>query len=254
MRSFFYIFGKNNGVFRRTDVTCKAVTTTNIEKMEFKDELFYRLWKEKDKTTFEQWIYSSDSVDFEKCVGENPYLEIISENYSGLTIKQVKHLVFDKLSPRLKGEFKTHIRTNQKVLKATCIKTIGIDYDGKNERNWELKVGKEYYILGISVDLKKSANQIGFQIFDPTYSETTPYFIPAEHFEIKDKIIPPNYSITVADNSLQLDPMEFVDGTYAAVEYSFWEDYFDDHEKAVKIFKSTIERLDIELDTEEYDE
>jgi len=230
------------------------VTTTNIEKTEFKDELFYRLWKEKDKTTFEQWIYSSDSVDFEKCVGENPYLEIISENYSGLTIKQVKHLVFDKLSTRLKGEFKTHIRTNQKVLKATCIKTIGIDYDGKNERNWELKVGKEYYILGISVDLKKSANQIGFQIFDPTYSETTPYFIPAELFEIKDKIIPPNYSITVADKSLQLDPMEFVDGTYAAVEHSFWEDYFDDHEKAVKIFKSTIERLDIELDTEECDE
>lgn len=37
-------------------------------------------------------------------------------------------------------------------------------------------------------------------------------------------------------------------------EYSFWEDYFDDHENAVKIFKSTIERLDIELDTEEYGE
>ncbi len=32
------------------------------------------------------------------------------------------------------------------------------------------------------------------------------------------------------------------------------EDYFDDHEKAVKIFKSTIERLDIELDAEEYGE
>ena len=93
-----------------------------------------------------------------------------------------------------------------------------------------------------------------FQIFDPLYSETTPYFIPAELFEINDKIVPPNYSITVADNSLQLDPMEFVDKTYAAVEYSFWEDYFDDHEKAVKIFKATIERLDIELDTEEYGE
>ena len=222
--------------------------------MNFKDELFDRLWKEKDKSTFEQWIYNSNSVDFEKCVGGKPYLEIISENYFGFTIKQLKKLVFDSLNLTLKEEFKNYIRTNQKVLKATCIKTIGLDYYGKNERNWELKVGKEYYILGIYVDLKKSTNQIGFQILDPSYSDTTPYFIPAELFEIKDKIVPPNYSLTVADNSLHLDPAEFVDKTYVAVEYSFWEDYFDDHEKAVKIFKSTIERLDIELDTGKYGE
>ena len=222
--------------------------------MNFKDELFYRLWKEKDKTTFEKWIYSSNSVDFESCVGDKSYHEIISENYSGVTIKKLKHLVFDKLNLTLKEEFKKHIRTNQKVLKATCIKTNGLDYDGKSERNWELKVGNEYYILGISVDLKKLPLRIMFQIFDPSYNETTPYFIPAELFEINDKIVPPNYSITVTDNSLQLDPMEFVDKTYVAVEYSFWEDYFENHEKAVKIFKSTIERLDIELDPEEYDE
>jgi len=230
------------------------MTTTNIETMNFKEELFNKLWKEKDKATFEQWIYSSNSLDFENCVGEKSYLEIISENFSGLTIKQLKQLVLDNLSLTLKEEFKKHIKANQKVLKASCVKTTGIDYDGKNERNWELKVGKEYYILGISVDLKKSPQRIMFQIFDPSYSDTTPYFIPAELFEINDKIVPPNYSIRVADNSLQLDPMEFVDKTYAAVEYSFWEDYFNDHEKAVKIFKATIERLDIELDAEEYGE
>jgi len=235
-------------------VISKDFTTTKIETMNFKDEFFYRLWKEKDKKTFEQWIYNSNSVDFESCVGEKSYLEIISESYSGLTIKQLKQIVFDKLSPILKEEFKKHIRTNQKVLKATCIKTTGLDYDGKNQRNWELKIGNEYYILGISVDLKKSHHQITFQIFDPLYSATTPYLIPAELFEVKNKIVPPNYSLTIADNSLQLNPTEFVDETYAAVEYSFWEDYFDGHEKAIKIFKSTIERLGIELDAEEYGE
>ena len=168
-----------------------------------------------------------------------------------MTIKQLKQLFFDNLSLILKEEFKIYVRTNQKAIKATCIKTIGLDYDGKSERNWELKVGKEYYILGISVDLKKFPQRIMFQIFDPSYSETTPYFIPAELFEISDTIIPPNYAITFIDNSLLIDPIEFVDKTYAPVEYSFWEDYFDDHEKAVKIFKATIERLDIELDTEE---
>jgi hypothetical protein len=220
--------------------------------MKFRDELFNRLWKEKDKVAFEQWIYDSNSNDFEHCVGKESYSEIISEDYSNLTIKHLKHLIFDKLNLTLKEEFKAYIRATQKVLKATCVKTFGLNYDGKNERNWELKVGKEYYVLGVSVDLKKTRNQIMFQIFDPSYSETTPYFIPAELFEIKDKIIPPNYSITVVDNCLQLDPFEFVDKMYAAVEHSFWEDYFDDHQKAVNIFKTTIERLDIGLDAEEY--
>lgn len=222
--------------------------------MNFKDDLFYRLWKEKNKIAFEKWIYSSNSVDFENCVGDKSYLEIISEDFSGLTIKQLKQLVFNNLNLKLKEEFKTYIRTNQKAIKATCIKTVGVDYDGKTKRDWKLKVGKQYYILGISVELKESPHKIMFQIFDPSYSETTPYFIPGELFEINDKIIPANYAITVADNSLQINPIEFVDKTYAPIEYSFWEDYFDDHEKAVKIFKATIKRLDIELDTEEYGE
>lgn len=141
---------------------------------------------------------------------------------------------------------------NQKVLKATCIKSMGLDYNGKSERDWNLKVGKEYYILGISIDLEKLPQRIMFRIFDPAYGETPPYFMPAELFEIKDKIIPPNYAISVVNNTLTLDPIEFVDKTYEPVENSFWEDYFGDHEKAVKIFKSTIERLDIELNKDEY--
>lgn len=218
--------------------------------MNFKEELFHRLWKEKDRAAFEHWIYNSNSLDFETVIGAESYLEIISEDLSGLTLKQQKVLVFDNLSGSLKEEFKRHIETRQKVIKATCIKTVGIDYDGQKERNWEVNVGQDYYILGISVDLKKSPQQIMFQIFDPSYSETTPYFIPAELFEIKDRIVPPDYSLTVADNLLQLDPIEFVDKKYQAVEYSFWEDYFDDHAKAVKIFKATIDRLDIDLDND----
>lgn len=236
------------------NVTCNDWTSINSEMMNFREELFYHLWKEKDKANFVQWIYSSNSVDFEECVGEESYLEIISENYSGLSIKQLKQLIFSRFSSALRDEFRKYIQTNQKVLKATCIKTVGPDYDGKSERDWELEVGKEYYVLGISINLKESTNQIKFQVFDPSYSETTPYFIPAELFELKDKIIPPNYSITVADNSLRLNPAEFVDKSYVAVEYSFWEDYFDNHEKAVRIFKSTMERLGVELDEEEFGE
>jgi len=220
--------------------------------MNFKDELFYKLWKEKDKKVFEQWIYNSNSIDFENCIGENSYLEIICENYSGFTIIQLKRFVFNNLTLTLQEEFKNYIRKNQKVLKATCIKTRGLDYFRKEERNWELKVGQEYYILGICVDLKNTFHPITLTIFDPSYSETTPYIIPAELFEINDKIIPPNYSITVVDNSLRLDPNEFVDKAYEATEYSFWEDYFNDEEKAVNLFKSTIERLGIELDINEF--
>ena len=218
--------------------------------MEFKQDFFQRLWKEKDKTSFEQWIYNSNSIDFENTIGNKSYLEIITEINSGLSLQKMKSLVFDSLQTNVKNEFRNYINEKQRVIKAKCLKTECLDYDGKEIRNWELKVGKEYYIIGISVDLKKKFHQISFQIFDPSYSETTPYFIPAELFEINDEIIPENYVLTFADNAIQIDPAEFVDKTYAAVEYSFWEDYFDEHEKAVKIFRATMDRLDIVLDND----
>lgn len=216
--------------------------------MDFKLDFFYRLWKEKDEENFLQWIYSTNSLDFETAIGDKSYLEIITEVNSTLTLREIKAIVFDSLQTHLKGEFRDYINKHQKVIKAKCIKTESLDYNGKENRNWELKVGKEYFIIGIYVDIKKTFHQISFQIFDPSYSETTPYFIPAELFEINDKIIPENYVLTFADNAIQMNPAEFVDKTYAAVEYSFWEDYFDDHEKAVKIFKTTIDRLDIDLE------
>ena len=216
--------------------------------MDFKQDFFHRLWKEKDKTNFEQWIYNANSLDFETAIGDKSYLEIITEVNSTLTLKEMKSIVFDSLQTNLKNEFRNYINKHQKVIKAKCIKTECLNYDGKENRNWELEVGKEYFIIGISVDIKKTFHQISFQIFDPSYSDTTPYFIPAELFEINDKAIPEKYVLTFADNAIQIDPAEFVDKTYAAVEYSFWEDYFDDHEKAVKIFKATIDRLDIDLE------
>jgi hypothetical protein len=216
--------------------------------MSFKQDLFHRIWKEKDKTSFEQWIYNSNSIDFESAIGDKLYLEIITEINLSLTLREMKSLVFDNLPTNLKTEYRDYINRQQSVIKAKCIKTECLNYDGNEIRNWELEVGKEYYIIGISVDLKKPFHQISFQIFDPSYSATTPYFIPAELFEINDKIIPENYVLTFVDNAIQINPAEFVDKTYAAVEYSFWEDYFDDHEKAVKIFKATIDRLDIDLE------
>jgi len=214
--------------------------------MDFKQDFFYRLWKEKDKTNFEQWIYNSNSLDFLAIIGEKLYLEIISEIGNCVTINEMKSLVFENLPTNLKAELRIYINKQQKVIKAKCIKTECLNYDGQENRNWKLKVGDEYFIIGISVDLKRKFHQILFQIFDPTYSQTTPYLIPAELFEIDNRTVPENYIITFTDNSMQIDPAEFVDKTYAPVVFSFWEDYYDDHEKAVKIFKTTIERLDID--------
>lgn len=216
--------------------------------MDFKQDFFYRLWKEKEKTNFEQWVYNANSLDFENVVGHKSYLEIITDIHSSLTLQEMKSLVFGSLQTNLKDEFKSYINKHQKAIKAKCIKTECLDYNGKENRNWELKVGKEYFIIGISVDIKRMFHQISFQILDPSYSEKTPYFIPGELFEINDKIIPENYVLTFADNVIQIEPAEFVDKTYAAVEYSFWEDYFNDHKKAVNIFKATIDRLDIDLE------
>lgn len=218
--------------------------------MTFKEELFYQLWKEQDKNALEQWIYNANSIDFENCVGEKSYLEIISEYYADLTIKKIKQLVFNSLSAALKEDFKLYVKNNQKVIKAICVKNICLDYDGIKERKWDLEIGKEYYVLGIFVNIKRTSSPIHFQIFNPKHSTTYPYFIPSELFEVNNSVIPPDYSLVVKDGNIQIEPKEFTNKAYTPVEYSFWEDYFDDYDKAVKTFKSTIARLDIDLELE----
>lgn len=156
----------------------------------------------------------------------------------------MKQIVFNNLSLALKQDFKTYIKTNQKVIKAICIKNISLDYDGIKERKWDLEVGKEYYVLGIFVNIIRTSSPIHFQIFNPKHSATYPYFIPSELFEVNNSIIPPDYSLVVRDGNIQIEPKEFT------VEYSFWEDDLDDYDKAVKTFKATIARLDIDLELE----
>ena len=218
--------------------------------MNFKEELFWKLWKEEDKTVFEQWLYNSNSIDFQSVVGEEPFLEIISENYSGSTIKQLKLTVFNNLTEDLRSEFRNFVNTNQKVIKATCVKTKSLDYNGKTERNWELNIGQEYYVLSIQIDIKKTFHQVTFQILDTDCCRRTPYIIPAELFEIKNRVIPQNYVISFDKTILTIDPKEFVNDFYIPEDYSFWEDYFDGHEKAVKIFNETTKRLDIDIESE----
>lgn len=166
--------------------------------MSFKQDFFHILWKEKEKERFEHWIYNANSRDFEATIGNKPYLEIISEINSVFTLREMKSLVFLNMQTNLKNEFREYIKEHQKVIKAKCVKKACLNYDGVQARNWELVVGKEYYILGISVDLNKKFHQISFQIFDPGYSKATPYFIPAELFEISDRIIPENYALSVS--------------------------------------------------------
>lgn len=217
----------------------------------FKQELFNKLWHEKDKAALEEWIYNSDSAYFEGSIGRDAYLRLISVDYSGLSLLQLKKLLLNHLDTELQEEFKAYIKSNRNVLVATCVKDSGVDYEGAKERSWELIVGKEYYVLGISLDLNKSRPEIMLQVIDPALSNSTPYLLPAELFEINSEIVPPNYCLTVADSTIQLNPAEFVDKNYVAVEHSFWEDYFDGHEKAVSIFQDTLERLGVELEVEE---
>ena len=81
--------------------------------MDFKQIFFHRLWKEKDKTNFEQWIYNSNSLDFETAIGDKAYLEIISQINSNLTLREMKSLVFNSLQIDIKREFRNYINNKE---------------------------------------------------------------------------------------------------------------------------------------------
>mgnify|MGYP003563904388 CR=1 FL=1 len=216
--------------------------------MDFKIEIFEKLWHSTNRDDFENWIYVSDEKEFQNIVGESVYTDIISESYSDMNLSQIKKFVFDCLDDTLKADFKNYILANQKVIKAICIKDKGLDYGCKKIRDWDLNIGQDYFVFRITTNISSDCHKITYQIFDPEYSDSTPYLIPAEMFEIKDFKIPDGYKIEVMDGEIEISVAEFSDSSYEPVEYSFWEDYFDDHKKAVDIFDNVLRRMGIKLD------
>lgn len=204
------------------------------------------IWSGKNVSDFEQWLYEQNSIDFEDLIGEENYIELISFDFKRKTTDQLKQLLKEVLPENLIKNFEIEFNNRRTAIKGTCIKTRAWNPWAKEMQDWDLELNKEYEFLIVSNGMK-----------DDSYSPTVNYvdksdyfrpsgFIPAELFKIDTTTIPDEYHKIETDQCNELIELkDFSDQYYIPVKYSFWEDFYDDEEKAVDLYYDTIEKIGI---------
>lgn len=205
------------------------------------------IWSGEDASAFEQWIYEQNSTDFETLLGENNYVELISYDYKRKTIKQIKQFIKSVLTETLTKEFEEEFGNRiYKPIKGHCIKKFARDYYEEKERKWDVVIGKEYEFIIINSGLTRGNHSALVNYVDRTNDFQPSGFIPMELFDIDLKTISEIYQKVVnTSNETTIEIKAFSGKHYKPTQYSFWEDFYNDDEKAVKVFNDTIRKLGI---------
>jgi hypothetical protein len=214
---------------------------------EIKSYILEFIWSGKNVSDFEQWLYKQDSVEFEKLIGEENYVELISYDFKKKTIEQLKALIKTVLSDKLLQEFEEEYKKRKSnAIRGKCVKKIALDYYDKTDRNWDVEIGKEYEFLIINLGLENGNHSALVNYVDRTNYFQPSGFIPMELFEIDLTVIPDFYhKVRVEKNETTIEIEVFSKKIYKPTKYSFWEDFYDDEEKAVNTYFDTIEKMGI---------
>ena len=211
-----------------------------------KDQLFQYLWTDFKLSDFESWIFNQDSVRFEELIGEEVYLDIISEDFSKMSINKVKRYLYDRFTNKLKEDWEKYINDKYVALVGTCITNRALDYYESKNRDWDLKVGGNYAILEIINSSKKNSNHVQYVRYVDRDNDLYPSgFVPKELFEIDLSQISDLYLIHDTEKGIEIEPKDWSEGIYKPSKYSFWEDFYDDEVKAINTYYETLARLGI---------
>ena len=214
---------------------------------EIKSYILEFIWSGKDVSEFEQWLYKQDSVEFEKLIGEDNYVELISYDFKKKTIEQIKKLIKSILSNKLLLEFEEEFENRKSnAIRGKCVKKIALDHYDKKDRNWNVEIGEEYEFLIINLGLERGNHSALVNYVDRTNYFQPSGFVPMELFEIDLTTIPAFYhKVHDEKNETTIEIEAFSKVKYKPTQYSFWEDFYDDDEKAVNTYFDTIEKMGI---------
>jgi len=214
---------------------------------EIKSYILEFIWSGKDLSEFKQWLYKQDSVEFEKLIGEDNYVELISYDFKKKTIEQIKKLIKTILSNKLLLEFEEEFeKRKSKAIRGICIKKTALDYYDEKDRNWDVEIGKEYEFLIINLGIERGNHSALVNYVDRTNYFQPSGFIPMELFDIDLTNISDFYhKVVVEKNETMIEIEAFSKKRYEPTQYSFWEDFYDDDEKAVNTYFETIEKIGI---------
>lgn len=214
--------------------------------MNLKEELFQYLWFDFKISDFENWIYKKDSVRFEELTGKDVYLDIISEDYSEMSTNQIKRYILDRLTNDLKADWEKYVNDKYIPLIGICRTDKALDCYKPEIRDWKLTVDGKYEILEIINSSSKNDNHEQYVRYVDRDNDLYPSgFVPKELFEIDFSNISDLYLVHDTGKGIEVRPKDWSDGFYRPTQYSFWEDFYDDEEKALKIYYNTLDRLGI---------
>jgi hypothetical protein len=214
---------------------------------EIKSYILEFIWSGKEVSDFEQWLYEQNLNEFEKLIGESSYLELISYDYKKKTVEQIKKFIKTVLSDELIHEFESEFEERKsKAIKGKCIKKISLDYYDKKDRDWDVEIGKEYEFLIVNLGIERGNHSALVNYVDRTNYFQPSGFIPMELFDIDLTSLSEFYHrVSNEKKETILEIEAFSDKKYKPTEYSFWEDFYDDDEKAVNTYFDTIEKIGI---------
>ena len=214
---------------------------------EIKSYLLEFIWSGKDVSDFEQWLYHQNSIEFEGLIEEENYIELISFDYVRKTVEQVKQFIRSVLPETLVKEFESEFeKRKSRAIRGTCIKEVALDYYARENRNWDVEIGRQYEFLIINLGIK-DGNHLGLVKYVDRANYFQPSgFVPMELFDIDLANISEFYHrVTESSRESTTELKAFSKEYYKPVRYSFWEDFYDDEDKAVTTYFDIIEKLGI---------
>ena len=214
---------------------------------EIKSYILEFIWSGKNISEFEQWLYKQNSTEFENLIGTSNYIELISYNYKNKTPEQVKHFFKTILNNSIVEEFESEFKKRKsKAIIGKCVKKFALDYYEKTDRDWDVKVGKEYEFLIVNLGVKKGNHSALVSYVDKTNYFLPSGFVPMELFDIDlDNISEFYHKVSNSENETTIEIKAFSKKEYIPNQYSFWEDFYNDEKKAVDTYKETLEKMEI---------
>ena len=144
-------------------------------------------------------------------------------------------------------EFEMYFKENERMIKGTCIKNESLDYSGNEMRKWELEIGKSYDIIVIinnSINFENHQSLVNF--VDKNSYYTPSGYVPKELFQIDESSFSNYYhKYENEDGEIITEPRKWSKEMYEPKEFSFWEDYYNDEEKALNTYLNTLDKLGI---------
>lgn len=101
------------------------------------------------------------------------------------------------------------------------------------KRDYWLTVGKIYTVLSIYIELNK--NDCSYRMIGD--DGHLPAMYESKQFNIIDGKMPPNWEFLSSDNYIEITPKSWF-------SLGFWENFFDDEQKSLEIFKQEKEIIE----------